>query len=888
MLGVAACTNDVTEDIAVAVPETLTVSFEENSRVQLQNDKTVWTAGDQVSVFYRSNANQKWEFQGETGDTYGTLKRVSSGNSPTIGFDKVVVVYPYTYNNLIEALTGNIQSYLPATQNYAQDSYGIGSSIMISSSRTNNIYMKNVCGWLKLQLTGNEVVKYIKLKGNNGEQVAGTLFINSDDATCMLATEMNGAYGDGSGDLDGTLIEPNDIFTEVNLDCGDGVALSAEPTTFYIALPPQTFEKGVTVEIFAKDGTNMTKSTSNPIAIERNTIQPMESVKFEGELDSNRVIIYTSSDGKIVTPYDTSVFGANCISNVYDTEKGYGTIAFDNYITSIGDYAFYKCKKLTSVTISDSVISIGKSAFYNCSSLASVTIPNNVTSIGSSAFEGCISIASVTIGNGVTSIGRSAFYGCMGELIVNCNIPSASSNIYGAFYESEFTKVTIGDSVTSIGNHAFDCCRSLTSITIPDSVTSIGHATFAACSSLTNITIPNSVTFIDDYAFYDCTSLTNVAIGNGVTLIGYNTFGNCSSLKGVYISDLSAWCKIDFGYDGNPLCYGAKLYLNNTEVTELTIPSDITNIKSCTFSGYKSLTSVTIPDSVTSIESGAFQGCSSLAEFNGKYASADKRCLVIDGVLHLFAPAGLTEYTIPDSVTSIGGSAFRGCSSLTSVTIPDSVTSIGSSAFSGCSSLTSVTIPDSVTSIGNCAFGYCNNLASVTIGTGLTSIGELPFDGCSSLAEFNSKFASEDKRCLVIDGVLRLFAPAGLTEYTIPDGVTSIGNLAFFRCSSLTSITIPDRLTSIRESAFFECSSLTSVTIPDSVTSIGGAAFYGCSSLTEVYCKPSTPPAGYFAMFNSYGYSSYKIYVPRESVDAYKAAEYWNEYADYIVAYDFE
>ena len=790
MLGFAACTNDVTEDIAVAVPETLTVSFEENSRVQLQNDKTVWTAGDQVSVFYRSNANQKWEFQGETDDTYGTLKRVSSGNSPTIGFDKVVVVYPYTYNNLIEALTGNIQSYLPDTQTYAQDSYGIGSSIMISSSRTNNIYMKNVCGWLKLQLTGNEVVKYIKLKGNNGEQVAGTLFINSDDATCMLATEMNGAYGDGSGDLDGTLIEPNDIFTEVTLDCGDGVALSSEPTTFYIALPPQTFEKGVTVEILAKDGTNMTKSTSNPITIERNTIQPMESVKFEGELDSNRVIIYTSSDGKIVTPYDTSVFGANCISNVYDTEKGYGTIAFDNDITSIGDYAFYKCKKLTSVTISDSVISIGKSAFYNCSSLASVTIPNNVTSIGSSAFEGCSSIASVTIGNGVTSIGRSAFYGCMGELIVNCNIPSASSNIYGAFYESEFTKVTIGDSVTSIGNHAFDCCRSLTSITIPDSVTSIGHATFAACSSLTNITIPNSVTFIDDYAFYDCTSLTNVAIGNGVTLIGFNTFGNCSSLKGVYISDLSAWCKIDFGYDGNPLCYGAKLYLNNTEVTELTIPSDITKIKSCTFSGYKSLTSVTIPDSVTSIESSAFLGCSSLA--------------------------------------------------------------------------------------------------SVTIGNGVTSIGSRAFSDCSSLAEFNGKYASADKRCLVIDGVLHSFAPAGLTEYTIPNGVTSIGNYAFYDCSSLTSVTIPDGVTSIGECAFIECSSLTSVTIPDSVTSIGAAAFCNCSSLTEVYCKPSTPPAGNSAMFYNYGYSSYKIYVPRESVDAYKAAEYWNDYADYIVAYDFE
>ncbi len=346
--------------------------------------------------------------------------------------------------------------------------------------------------------------------------------------------------------------------------------------------------------------------------------------------------------------------------------------------------------------------------------------------------------------------------------------------------------------VTAIGNSAFSGCSTLTSITIPDSVTSIGNYAFRACSALTSITIPDGVTSIGSSAFSGCSSLKKATMP--AFAIEYIPQQN---LEEVIITSGES-----IGEDAFEYC---------SSLTSIIIPDSITSIGDRAFYDCSSLTSITIPHSVTSIGNYAFYGCSSL-----------------------------TSITIPDNVTNIGSYTFRGCSSLTSITIPDSVTSIGNFAFAYCSKLTSITIPDSVTSIGDSAFWYCSSLESVTIGNGVTSISYYAFSGCSSLEEI--KFKDMASYCQInglsnVDQNKVYIGGQKLTEMTsivIPDGVTSIGDNAFYNCSSLTSVTIGDGVTSISYQAFIGCSSLTSITIPDSVTSISNSAFSGCSSLTDI------------------------------------------------------
>jgi hypothetical protein len=375
--------------------------------------------------------------------------------------------------------------------------------------------------------------------------------------------------------------------------------------------------------------------------------------------------------------------------------------------------------------------------------------------------------------------------------------------------------------ITEIRDEAFEGSR-IRSAAIPEGVRKLGARSFMDCYNLASVSIPKSLTEIGEGAFSQCGRLAEIKADK----------------------DNPAYRDIDgvlFSRDMTVLVY----YPAGKEAADYAIPAGVKTLRNMAFMGSDNLESVSIPEGLTGIGEQAFAWCYNLAAVN-----------------------------IPASVTGIGKSAFSGCRSLAAVNIPAGVTSIGDDAFSGCDSLAAVNIPASVTSIGEDAFSGCDSLAVVNIPASVTSIGEDAFSGCSSLTAIrvdraSRSYADQDGVLCNKAGTELIQYPAGKagTNYAIPDGVTrigeraffrcyelavvslpasvtSIGNYAFYGCRGLAAVNIPDTVTSIGERAFSECRSLTAVSLPASVTSIGESAFYGCSSLAAVSLPASVTSIG--------------------------------------------
>ena len=538
------------------------------------------------------------------------------------------------------------------------------------------------------------------------------------------------------------------------------------------------------------------------------------------------------------------------------------TVSIDYGVTSIGVHAFYGCA-ICSVTIPDSVTSIGGGAFSNCAFLTNVTIPDSVTVIGDGAFEHS-GIRHITIPEGVKSIGRAAFDQCLSLSCVqynaiNCEMESVHSSPFSNC--TELQTVKIGNQVKVIPYYAFAYCKSLTDVTISNGVTNIRIGAFANCTSLTNVTIPDSVISIESVAFKNCTSLTNVAIPDSVTSIRESAFAKCNSLVSISVdANNTAYSSDTFGVLYNKDKTIIIQYPIGNPRTSFAIPDSVTRIMEYAFGYCSLLNSITISDHVASIDGYAFANCGNLSfvQYNAikcKEMGSDSHP-VFDNC------SSLQTVQIGNQVQTIPAYAFYKCLSLKNVTFGKSVIGIGYAAFYS-TRLTSITIPDSVTSIGGSAFANCTSLTSI------------------SVDENNAFYSSDTSGVLYNKNKTILIQyPIGNphASFTIPNSVTSIGfaafayctiltnikisnsvtrieRYAFYVCRNLTSVTIPQSVTSITEYVFGYCTSLASVTIPHSVTSIGGYAFYECVYLQDVYYT------GLESEWNSIGFGDKNNYL---------------------------
>lgn len=441
----------------------------------------------------------------------------------------------------------------------------------------------------------------------------------------------------------------------------------------------------------------------------------------------------------------------------------------DGYpVTSIHREAFYRCRKITSVTIPEGVKEIGVHAFMECTGLVSITIPESVTEISMAAFSHCESLESVTIPSGIMYIRANTFQDCY-----------------------SLNSVVIPDGVIHIGDSAFMFCESLKTVDIPESVISIGEFAFGYCTGLVSIEIPDNVATIDEYAFSCCTALEDVIIGSGVTSIGTNAFGECPSLISFTVDDNNLY----YSSDENGVLFDKEKttlikYTPGKADTSYDIPDSVRRIGEAAFDVCTSFENITIPDGVEIIDQAAFRDCT-----------------------------GLTNVKIGKGVTSVGERAFVGCSSLTDITVDNENTTYVSKdgvlfyvvpdrgeileVYPAGKTDESYVIPENVYYIANRAFQGCLNLKHITIQSGMWWIGEYAFYSCYNLESIE-----------------------------IPDGVIIIDDSAFANCRSVTSVVIPNSVETIRSNTFRGCYELESIVIPPSVTYMNGEIFRDCDFLT--------------------------------------------------------
>lgn len=514
-------------------------------------------------------------------------------------------------------------------------------------------------------------------------------------------------------------------------------------------------------------------------------------------------------------------------------------VVLPNSLTEIPREAFYNCRRLRTVQMSDNVTSIGVSAFDNCAYLTTMNMPLSIETIGNSAFSGCEAWkyeGEMKTPN-LKSIDHSVFYNCR-SLDCDYTVPHLWDMLPNSIFRvSGFKSLTLSEGITSIEHSAF--LNSNTQIyNLPKSLKQMGTSafreayvkevnfapgtslekidkyTFEKCIKLEAVNnLPSDLKMIEEYAFNGCYNLKALSLPEGLTTIGINAFKKCSALK------------------------------------KVTLPSSLTDIPDKLFYACDVLNDIVIPTSVKTMGRGVFAGCKAL-----------ERMTIGDGVTignNLFSDCeSLKEVKLPATLTTIPEYTFNKCVSLKKVEFPTGLMSIERYAFEG-SGIEEVVVPETVTKIAG-SFANCKSLKRFVFPKNLEAIENSMFRNCELLADITLPTNVKTIGSYAFAGTL-------FDKSELPATVNSLGYNAFENCKQLKEMFIPEGVTSIPEELFMSCTSLTRVVLPSTVNQFyGGNTFKDCP-LTDIVCHAPTAPEAENYVFDAKHYSSTRLIVPEGS-----------------------
>ena len=514
-------------------------------------------------------------------------------------------------------------------------------------------------------------------------------------------------------------------------------------------------------------------------------------------------------------------------------------------LTEIPSRTFAESYSLVEIILPDSVTEIGEGVFVGCRYLKKVENLENISILPRIAFAWCENLESIKLSSNIKDIGENVFIKC--PKLTDINIDSNSFIVEnGAIYTADKTtliaypaakdRITIPSSVTKISDWALSGSL-IEKITIPATVNYIGSGTFGNCNNLKSVEILGNISIIPDQTFYNCEKLESITIPASVTEIGGNSFYNCTLLTSITYSGTEKMWNYIVIEKGNEVLDNVNItYKNEVEEIPLEVVTVTASNAYSTIASLSGLVKVVVEGSCSS---------SDITEIGEALRNNSDARIILD----LSGTTGLTK--IPEW-------AFEWCNSLLEISLPDSVTEIGESAFRGCG-LRKVANLGNISTIPFGCFWGCGNLESIIIPESVTSIEECVFVGCSKLTDINfegNNFIVEDGAIYSKDKTILVAFPTAKGNITIPDSISKIIGGAFggtlienitlpstikiierdiFRdCHNLKTVEILGEIPTIPLQAFDTCENLESITIPASVTEIGGGAFYNCTSLTSV------------------------------------------------------